>query len=260
MLENGDFESDDNNDGRPDSWDDSGYATRKSQITHSGRFALEHYASDDATYAIDQTIQNLEAGTQYDFSGWVNIPPSNDVFGYEFDLEVRWQNSNKQEISTSTLQKFTEATNGWHHVATTLSAPVGTTNAKVRMEVDSLNAIIFVDDFAFRPVQLASPPGPTPAPEVEVPSPATTFFGGAPLTGAGGTGAAGGTTDEGGTATFATSTDTGGATRPISQSTTPSASNGELMLEVVLVLTIALQIFGLMFIARTVKRWLQGSV
>jgi hypothetical protein len=100
-------------------------------------------------YNINQIVNSLNAGTSYNFSGWVNIPSTIDAF--TFTLNVKWQNPSNQTISSSTIKTYTAATAGWSNAAATLVAPAGTTNAKVQMVVSSLNATIYVDGFVFGP-------------------------------------------------------------------------------------------------------------
>jgi hypothetical protein len=100
-------------------------------------------------YTISQTINSLTAGTTYRFSGWVNIPPTNDSF--MFKLQVRWRNMSNFTTSTSTIKTYAGSTTGWNQTAASLVAPSGTTNAQARMVVSSLKAAVYVDDLMFRP-------------------------------------------------------------------------------------------------------------
>ena len=141
------FEIDANNDTRPDSWTSSSRFTRSNVAVRSGGFAGRHFATNNPTYTISQTVNGLTAGTTYSFAGWVNIPATADTF--TFQVQVRWRNGNTN-LRTDTVRAFSASTGGWTKAASTLLAPTGTTNAQILMVVGSLNATIYVDDFALR--------------------------------------------------------------------------------------------------------------
>ena len=77
----------------------------------------------------------------------MNIPATNDTF--TFTLRIRWRNVNTV-VRTDNIKVYTAATGGWNKAAASLVSPTGTTNAMVDMVVSSLNATIYVDDFALR--------------------------------------------------------------------------------------------------------------
>ncbi len=147
FLSNSGFELDANKDGKPDIWSIDNRVTRSTSLVHSGAFAMRHYATNNAGYNIYQAVSNLTAGSQYTFSGWVNIPATNDAF--TFQLQVVWLNASNKSISTSIVKKYTKATGGWDNATAILLAPTGTVNAQLQMVVNSLNATVYVDDFAF---------------------------------------------------------------------------------------------------------------
>jgi hypothetical protein len=91
----------------------------------------------------------VTAGTNYKFSGWVNIPPTADTF--TFTLDVRWRDSAGTNIRTDVIKSYTAATTGWDQAIASFVAPANTASGVVRMGVTSLNATIFVDDFSFGP-------------------------------------------------------------------------------------------------------------
>ena len=95
---------------------------------------------------IAQTVNNITAGTTYAFSGYVNIPSTGDAF--TFSLQVRWLNVSNTTISTHTVTSYTDGTNGaWEQMIGVLVAPTRAHSAEVRMQVQSLNTTIYVDDF-----------------------------------------------------------------------------------------------------------------
>jgi hypothetical protein len=149
LLLNPGFELDNNGDGSPDKWTSNSKFTRSAEVVHGGSYAGKHFATDDLGYTIQQVVPSLSAGTTYNFSGWVNIPPTTDSFSLK--LQVRWRDASNVTISTQTIRTYTAATSGWNQAAASLVAPAGTTNAQVRMVVSSLNATIYIDDFVFRP-------------------------------------------------------------------------------------------------------------
>ncbi|HZQ07713.1 MAG TPA: hypothetical protein VFD70_14110, partial [Anaerolineae bacterium] len=148
LLANPSFEFDTNFDSKPDAWTPDNRFTRSNAVVHSGTFAGKHAASDNSGYTIKGTAFNLSAGTNYDISGWVNIPPTSDAFSLK--LDVNWQNANGNSIQINTIKTYTAATNGWNQATASLVAPAGTVSAHVRMVVSSLNATIYVDDFSLR--------------------------------------------------------------------------------------------------------------
>ncbi len=118
-------------------------------MVHGGSYAMKHFATDNKGYTISQVVPNITAETVYTFRGWVNIPSTSDAF--TFKIDVQWRNAKNRTLGTSTIRTFNTATIGWNEATASLTAPVGTTNAEVRMVVSSLNATVYVDDFAFRP-------------------------------------------------------------------------------------------------------------
>ncbi len=149
LLSNPGFELDADNNGSPDNWTIQSQFTRSSAVVHGGSFAGQHSATTNANYGVSQVVKNLTAGATYNFSGWVNIPPTADDF--TFSLQVRWRDSSNTVLRTDTVKSYTAATSGWDQAAAALVAPAGTTNAQIKMLVRSLNATIYVDDFSFGP-------------------------------------------------------------------------------------------------------------
>jgi WD40 repeat protein len=147
-LQNPGFEIDANNDGLPDSWSTNSRFTRSNASARSGTYSGRHFATNNSGYTINQAITGLTAGASYTFAGWVNIPATTDAFS--FSLQIRWRNASNGTISTSTVKTYSAATSGWNEATATLVAPTGTASAQVLMVVSSLNATIYVDDFAFR--------------------------------------------------------------------------------------------------------------
>ncbi len=165
LLLNDGFELDTNGDGRPDSWTSSSRLTRSATPRHGGSYAGKHAATDNSGYTIYQQIDNLIAGQPYSFAGYVNIPATSDTF--TFKLEIRWRSASGSTLRTDSVKSYggsTGAANaGWDLAAASLTAPASTSNAQVRMVVSSLNATVFVDDFAFQP---GAPPSDATPPAV----------------------------------------------------------------------------------------------
>lgn len=147
-LLNPGFELDANNDTRPDSWTSNTNVTRSSLVVRSESFAMRHFSTSNTGYTISQTVSGLAAGATYTFGGWVNIPATSDTF--TFTLRIRWRNASNTILRTDNIKVYSAATGGWNKATANLVAPTGTTNALAQMVVSSLNATIYVDDFALR--------------------------------------------------------------------------------------------------------------
>ena len=148
LIANAGFELDTNSDTRPDSWTTNTNVTRSNAVVQSESFAMRHLATNNAGYTISQTVSGLAAATTYPFGGWVNIPATSDTF--TFTLRIRWRNAGNTVQRTDSIKVYSAATGGWNKAAASLVSPTGTTNALVDMVVTSLNATIYVDDFALR--------------------------------------------------------------------------------------------------------------
>lgn len=142
------FELDANNDTFPDNWSSNARFTRNNILARSGAYGGRHFATNNAGYTISQAVSSLTAGTTYTFAGWVNIPTTGDKF--TFTLRIQWRNASNTVLRTDTIRSYTASTNGWNKAAASLVAPTRTANAQVQMVVSSLNATIYVDDFALR--------------------------------------------------------------------------------------------------------------
>jgi hypothetical protein len=149
QLANPRFELDANGDSRPDSWTSLSQFTRSSAAVHGGAYSGRHFAANNSSYNIQQLVSGLSGGRTYAFVGWTNIPATSDTFTYR--LMILWRNSAGSTLRTDTVKTYTASTNGvWNQAAATLVAPGGTASAYVRMEVTSLNATIYADDFTLR--------------------------------------------------------------------------------------------------------------
>jgi hypothetical protein len=147
LLQNGSFEEDGNGDGKPDIWSTNAKFTRSSETTpNDGGFVGRFRATDNSGATIQQTVQDLTAGSTYNFSGWVNVPATSDAF--TFKLQVKWRNASNSAISTKVIKSYTSPTGGWNEATGSLVAPAGTTNALVQMVVSSLNGTIYIDNFS----------------------------------------------------------------------------------------------------------------
>jgi hypothetical protein len=121
-----------------------------SQVVHSGGYAMRHQASDNASYTIySDPVTPVVAGRVYSFAGWINIPPTNDAFSFEW--QVRWRDANSNVLSTIPIKTYTAATGGWTSVTAALIAPPNAAQATIRQVVGSLNATVYVDDITLGP-------------------------------------------------------------------------------------------------------------
>ena len=142
------FELDANNDTRPDNWSTNTQATRSNLVARSGTYAMSHFSTANAGYTLTQVVTGLTAATSYTFAGWTNIPSTSDAFS--LTLRIRWRNAANTILSTDTVKAYSASTIGWDKATASFVTPVGTTNAQVQMVVTSLNATLYVDDFALR--------------------------------------------------------------------------------------------------------------
>ncbi len=149
-LLNAGFELDADTNSRPDNWTSSTMFTRSSTVMLSGSYAGRHYATSNANYIVKQSVSNVVAGNSYSFSGSVRIPSTKDAF--TFKLSVRWIDSNGGTILTDTVKTYgkSSANNTWDTATGSFEAPQGAASADVQMEVTSLKATIYVDEFEFR--------------------------------------------------------------------------------------------------------------
>ena len=147
-LLNPGFELDATNDTRPDNWTTNTAVTRSNALARSGTYAMRHFATTNAGYTITQVVSGLTAATTYTFAGWTNIPSTGDTF--TFTIRIRWRNASNTILRTDNVKVYNTSTSGWDKATASLVAPAGTTNAQVQMVVSSLNATIYVDDFALR--------------------------------------------------------------------------------------------------------------
>lgn len=141
------FEFDNNNDGKPDAWSSNAKFTRSSDQVHGGSYAGRFFATDNSGATIKQVMNNLNAGSSYAFSGWVNIPSTADAF--TFKIKVKWRDASNDPIGTVTVRSFNAGTSGWTQVTQSLTAPAGAVKADMLLDVANLNATIYVDDFEF---------------------------------------------------------------------------------------------------------------
>jgi hypothetical protein len=143
LVQNGDFESGPVG-GAPPSWTTNANFTTSSTVVHGGAQSGRHFSNADAGYKIEQTV--LAAPGAYNFSAWGNPVVTSDAFSVVF--KVQWR-TDKQALATVTIGKVTKTTTaGWHQYASTLTAPAGTTHARVSMVVSSLKTTVYVDDIS----------------------------------------------------------------------------------------------------------------
>ncbi len=221
LLQNGGFELDANGDTRPDNWTTNTRVTRSAAVVRSGSYAMRHYATDNANYTISQTVAGVAAGTNYVLLGYVTIPPTGDTF--TFNVRVRWLRSDNTIIRTDTARSFIGSTGGvWEMAHGVYTAPSGAVQARIEMNVSSLNATVYADDFAFGPASgSGTTPTTSPAPPTATPTaPPTATPTQSPIAGTNGALAFDGIDDEASNAAFSMS---GGFT--VEAWVRPSSSN-----------------------------------
>jgi hypothetical protein len=150
ILLNGGFETDATGDNAPDNWSVNANFTKSTAVVRSGTHSGRHYSTVNSAYAVNQVVNNINAGMTYNFEGWVNIPSTSDLF--TFKIVIRWLDSSGGNISGSTIKGYTSSTNGWNQVLGNVTAPAGTVKANIIMNITSLNATIYVDDFVFKAI------------------------------------------------------------------------------------------------------------
>ncbi len=202
LLQNGGFELDANGDTRPDNWTTNTRVTRSAAVVRSGSYAMRHYATDNANYTISQTVAGVAAGTNYVLLGYVTIPPTSDAF--TFNVRVRWLRSDNTIIRTDTARSFTGSTGGvWEMARGVYTAPSGAVQARIEMNVSSLNATVYADDFAFGTASgSGTTPTASPAPPTAPPTATPTQ---SPIAGTNGALAFDGIDDEASNAAFSMS-------------------------------------------------------
>lgn len=145
VILNPSFEIDINNDGKPDSWSSSANFTRSSESFQDGIFSGKFLITNNSGKTISQTVTNVTAGTLYDFSGWVNIPPISDT-NFSITYQIVWKNSGGSKLGISVIRIFNAQTSGWENAVASLTAPTGATKATLQIVVKSLTGSIFVDN------------------------------------------------------------------------------------------------------------------
>ena len=148
LLTNAGFELDANIDTRPDNWTSKSFFTRSNTIVQAGSFSGRHLSTANRGYTILQNVSGIIAGSNYNFSGWTNIPTTSDTFSYK--LQVKWLNSSGATISTKTVKTYSTATSGWDQFSGSLVAPTGAVTAAIRMNLTSLKATIYTDELIFK--------------------------------------------------------------------------------------------------------------
>lgn len=150
LLENPGFEHDDNNDSHPDAWSRNTSALRMPTVRRTGSYAIRHRAADNEVYAVSQIVTGPTAGRAYTASAYVNIPTTSSPVSFTY--EVQFRNSSGGVIQTRTIKTYADDTAGaWNLASLRVTAPTGTTSARVRMVQRALGATVYADDLVFRP-------------------------------------------------------------------------------------------------------------
>jgi hypothetical protein len=151
LIKNPGFEKDANSDNHPDAWSDNPNFSRSMITAYSGSFSGKHFSTKNVNYNVNQVISNIIAGTTYTFSGWVKIPATTDG-NFNLIITIKWRNSKDAIISTSTIKNYSSSTSGWNNALKNITAPAGAKSAIINMQVKSLNAAVYVDDFSFKSI------------------------------------------------------------------------------------------------------------
>lgn len=152
-LSNPGFEQDSNTDERADGWQPQELALRTESDVHGGRYALHLQGSDNAAYDLASTpLVDIGAGKQYRVSAFVKIPATDDAF--RFDIVIEWQDGFGAVNDSTLVRRFTAANRGkWRLMDETVTAPVGSQRAVLRLVVTSLSGSIYLDDLAIYPYE-----------------------------------------------------------------------------------------------------------
>jgi hypothetical protein len=149
LIVNGRFELDANADSRPDNWTSSARFTRSTAAVHGGTYSGRHFATNNPNYNISQIVGGITAGRSYQFAAWTNIPTTSDTFTYR--LVLIWRNAGGSTLRTDIVRTYTASTSGaWNLTSNTYTAPANAASVNVQMQVTSLNATIYADDFTLR--------------------------------------------------------------------------------------------------------------
>jgi hypothetical protein len=148
LLANSSFELDANNNGKPDHWRERPQFARSNAAVHGGGFSGRFQANNNSSTTVDQRVVGLTAGATYDFSGWLNIPDTNDSF--VFRVKVKWLNASNKSLGQATFMTMKKDTNGaWVAIGGSAVAPAGAQNADVQIYANNLKGTIYIDDFSF---------------------------------------------------------------------------------------------------------------
>jgi hypothetical protein len=144
LLQNGDFDSGTLG-AAPPNWTANANFTKSSAAFHAGSFSGRHLSGADAGYTIEQTV-NATAGEVYNVTLWANPVQTPDAFTLNFKVQFR---SNSGALATFVVVKINKKTpGGWNDHVAQLTAPAGTTKARVMMVISSLRTTVYVDDIS----------------------------------------------------------------------------------------------------------------
>lgn len=145
LLLNSGFETDVNNDGRPDNWSNNNRFTRSTTSVHGGLYSGRHSSTNNATYDISQTVGNIIGSKNYSFTAWTSIPPTSDNFTYK--IQLIWKNSSGSIVRTDTVKSYNQQTPGWDQAIYNKLSPSDAKSVIVRMVSSSLKTTVYSDDF-----------------------------------------------------------------------------------------------------------------
>ena len=172
LLVNGGFEADANADRMPDAWTANTSFTRSNAVVRGGSFAgrWQSAANGDGTSHQDVTVTG---GLVYNFTGWVNIPPTTDQFA--FTIAVGWRTPSGPISDVTVVRHLDDTGASWRQASASLIAPPNATVGRVQMTVTSLNADVYVDNMMLAAGAQPSPTStPSPSPTATTPAPTPT--------------------------------------------------------------------------------------
>jgi hypothetical protein len=119
--------------------------TQTSADRRSGSASMQLAAPDDASFIVSQKV--AVAGGPRTLEGWIKIPATTDAFTVR--IEVQWLDAGSGVLRTDLGRTYTRSTGGWDQTMITKNPPAGATSAVIRINITSLKATLYADDFAF---------------------------------------------------------------------------------------------------------------
>ncbi len=135
LVDNGSFEVDGDGDGEPDGWTLPGSgAVQTSSTAYDGTTSLEQTTTTFRSSAVRTELLPAHRSATV-LSGWVEIADAGTSVSAQ--LEVSWYNSSGSLLSTSRTDSITSVTGGWVELAKRIVPPQNTTQARVRVKLQT---------------------------------------------------------------------------------------------------------------------------